>query len=368
MGPVTLRAPGLRAAVLLLTALALPAACNKKAIEAKPEAGVAPGGLTPEQAAKPVARIGDKVITLGDFAQALQDMPEYERMRYQSLERRKELLKSMVEVHLLADEAKKLGLDKDPIVQEETRQILVAWMRGKLVNDLPIPASIPESELRAYYDKHIDLYREPERRRVSMVLVKDEAAAKKVHEEAKALPPGPPGATGWGALVKKHSEDKPNEAQQAPEMFGDIGYVTAPADTHAQPSPKATPEVRTAAFALKEVGEVSLPFKDANGWHVLRLLAKNAARDQSFADVERTLRVRILQEKRAAAEKALLDQVKTEVKVEIDEKALSELAADLALGPAPSTSVSSSSSVSGSVSGSASASAPPAPSVSASKK
>lgn len=347
----------------LLLALAIPLAaaggCNKKAIEQKPEAGVAVGGLTPEQAAKPVARIGDKVITLGDFAQALQDMPEYERMRYQSLERRKELLRSMVEVHLLADEATKLGLDKDPIVQEETRQILVAWMRGKLVNDLPVPSSIPETELRAYYEKHIDLYREPERRRVSMVLLKDEATAKKVHEEAKALPPGPPGATGWGALVKKYSEDKPNEAQQAPEMFGDVGYVTAPADTHAQPSPKATPEVRTAAFALKEVGEVSAPFKDANGWHVLRLLAKNEARDQSFADVERTLRVRILQEKRAAAEKALLDQIKNEVKVEIDDKALLDLAADLALGPAPSGSVSS-------ASGAPSTSA--APSASAPKK
>ncbi|MBI2388824.1 MAG: peptidyl-prolyl cis-trans isomerase [Deltaproteobacteria bacterium] len=318
------------APLLVLAALGLGVACNEKAVQKAPDAAAAPGGLTPEQAQKPLAKVGDKVITLGDFAQALADMPEYERLRYQGIERRKELLRAMIDMHLLADEAKKQGLDKDPLVSEEVRQILVAWMRGKLLEGLPTPAQLPEAELRTFYDAHVGEYREPERRRVAQIVVKDEATAKKVFDETKGITP-----TQWGALVKKYSDDKPGPTE-APETAGDVGFLTAPSDTHAQPSPKATAEVRTAAFALPSVGAISPPFKDVNGWHVIRLVAKNEARDQSFADVERSIRVRVLQEKRAALEKALLEEMKKTVKVEIDEATLAAIANELALPPAVS--------------------------------
>lgn len=334
----------LRGGLLVIVALALGVACNQKAVQKQPDAAEVPGGLTPEQANKPVAKLGDRVITLGEFARALADMPEYERLRYQSIERRKELLRAMIDMQLLSDEAKKQGLDKDPIVAEEVRQVLVAWMRGKLLEGLPAPGAIPEAELRTYYDAHVDEYREPERRRISQIVTKDEATAKKAYEEAKTATP-----TQWGGIVKKYSEEKP-AATEAPETAGDIGFVTAPSDKHASPNPKGTAEVRTAAFALATVGAVSPPFKDPNGFHVVRLTTKNDARDQSFADVERTLRVRVLQEKRAAKEKALIEEMKKTLKVEIDEATLNAIATELALPPA--------------VSGSATA-VPIAPSVSA---
>jgi peptidyl-prolyl cis-trans isomerase C len=349
-----LEAGAMRSSVLVAAALFLGIACNQKAVDKQPDAAAVPGGLTPEQAQKPVAKLGDRVITLGEFARALADMPEYERLRYQSIERRKELLRAMIDMQLLADEAKKLGLDKDPIVAEEARQVLVAWMRGRLLEGLPAPAAIPEAELRAFYDAHVDDYREPERRRVSQILVKDEATAKKAYEEAKSATP-----TQWGPIVKKYSEEKPLPTE-APETAGDLGYVTGPTDTHAQTSPKATPEVRTAVFALATVGAVSPPFKDLNGWHVIRMTAKNDARDQSFADVERTIRVRVLQEKRAAKEKALIEDMKKALKVQIDEATLQAIAADLALPPSVSASTT--------AVPLPSASAPPPPSASASIK
>ncbi len=320
----------MRPFLVLLAALCVGVACNEKAVQKAPDAAAVPGGLSPEQAQKPVAKLGDRVITLGEFAQALADMPEYERLRYQGIERRKELLRAMIDMHLLADEAKKQGLDKDPVVSEEMRQVLVAWMRGKLLEGLPAPLSIPEDELRKFYDEHVSEYREPERRRIAHIVVKDEATAKKAYEEAKAATP-----TQWGGIVKKYSEDKPLPTE-APETAGDLGFVTTPSDTHAQPNAKATTELRTAVFALKAVGDVSPPVKDANGWHVVRMTAKNEARDQSFADVERTIRVRVLQEKRAAKEKALIDEMKKQLKIEIDEATLAAIANELALPPAAS--------------------------------
>jgi peptidyl-prolyl cis-trans isomerase C len=352
--------------LLLISSLALAGlgpfafGCNEKAVKRAPDGGAIPGGLTAEQAQKPLAKFGDHVITLGDFAQALADMPEYERLRYQSIDRRKELLRSMIDVQLLADEAKRLGLDKDPTVGEEQRQILVAWMRGKILSDLPPPSSIPEAEVRAFYDGNLDLYREPERRRVAQVLTKDETIAKKAYDEAKKATP-----TEWGAIVKKLSDEKPADSE-APEMAGDVGYVTSPSDAHPPVSNKVTPEIRAAAFALKNVGDVAPPFKDTKGWHVIKVIAKNEARDQSFADVERTIRVRLLQDKRAAKEKAIVEETRAAVKIEIDEAALAQLTGAIPApkpsssepeGVAPAPSPSTSAPASASVSASASASA-----------
>lgn len=325
------------AVLLLASATALPFfACNEKAVERVPDAGGIPGGLTAEQAQKPLARFGDHVITLGDFAQALADLPENIRVRYQSLERRKELLRAMIDMTLLADEAKKEGLDHDPQVEEETRQVLVAWMRQKLLAGLPAPSGIPEADVRAYYDAHIDDYRDPERRRVAQIVTADEAAARKAYDEAKTATP-----TAWGALVKKYSEEK-TLATSAPETAGDVGFMTAPNDPHPVASPKVTPEMRIAAFTLKDPGDVAPPFKDANGWHVLRLVAREPAHEQSFYDVEKSIRVRILQDLRAAKEKALLDETKASTKIEIDDGALAAVASSLAVAPstAPSTSAS----------------------------
>jgi parvulin-like peptidyl-prolyl isomerase len=339
-------------AILALAPLAGCKSCQQPSGQAAPDAAPSVGGLTAEQAQKPLAKFGDHVITLGDFAKAIAEMPEYERLRYQSLDRRKELLRSMIDVQLLADEAQRQGLDKDPIVQEETRQILVAWMRGKLLSEVPQASAITEGEVKAYYDAHRDLFREPERRRVAQIVTRDEAVAKKAADEAKSA-----GAVGWGALVKKYSDDKP-AASEAPEMYGDLGYVAAPSDAHAPVSPRLVPEVRAAVFGLKEVGAIADPVKDAAGvWHVVRLLAKQEARDQSLQDVDRTIRVRIVQEKRADREKQLVDETRKSLKVEVDEAALSAIALTLAAGPGVSSVPSASSSAAPSSSASASASA-----------
>ncbi|GAC1357842.1 MAG: hypothetical protein NVSMB47_10880 [Polyangiales bacterium] len=360
--------PSLAWLVLLAVPLALPlgltSACNEKAVQRTPDAGEIPGGLTAEQAQKPLAKFGDHVITLGDFAQVLSEMPEYERLRYQSLERRKELLRSMIDVLLLADEAKKQGLDQDPTVDEETRQIRVAGMRGTLLSDLPPPSAIPEAEARAWYDAHVDDYRQPERRRFAQIVSRDEATAKKAFDEAKIA-----GPTTWGALVKKYSDEPPG-AGEAAELSGDVGYATAPSDAHEPASAKLTPAVRAAGFALKDVGDVAPPVRDALGWHVVKLLVREPAHEQSYSDVERSIRVRILQDQRAAREKAALDEAKQASKVEIDEAALGALATSLALQPSASTAMSApvpmpmpsaSASVNASASASGSGSAPAKP-------
>ena len=52
--------------------------------------------LSPEQATRTLAKVGDRVITLGDFAATLERMDQFDRLRYQTKERRKELLDEII--------------------------------------------------------------------------------------------------------------------------------------------------------------------------------------------------------------------------------------------------------------------------------
>src|SRR5262249_16677528 len=100
------------AVVLPATVVFACSSCDNKALDTKggpqPSAS-ASMGLTPELAAKVLARVGDREITLGEYAATLQRMDQFERLRYQSPERRKLLLDEMIKVELLAAEAQRRG-------------------------------------------------------------------------------------------------------------------------------------------------------------------------------------------------------------------------------------------------------------------
>ncbi|HTJ85376.1 MAG TPA: peptidyl-prolyl cis-trans isomerase, partial [Polyangiaceae bacterium] len=164
-----------RAALLLVVASALSAGCGDTGAATTGSASAAPAlGLSPEQASRVVAKVGDNAITLGDYAATLDRMDPYDRTRYQTADRKRQLLKEMIDLELLAIEAKRRGLDKDPAAQEATRQVLRDSLLSEVHKTLPTPTEIPMDEVKAYYDAHIEDYREPERRRVSAIVLDDE--------------------------------------------------------------------------------------------------------------------------------------------------------------------------------------------------
>src|SRR5262249_18407756 len=148
------------------------------------------------------------------------------RLRYQSPERRRELLESIVDMELLADDARRRGLDKKPETEQATRQILRDALLDDVRRELGTPDALPAEEVRAYYESHRDAFREPERRRVAHVVVRDETTAAKVLEEARGA-----SAARWGELVAKYSLDATRTAGAgAPpppgELAGDLGIVS----------------------------------------------------------------------------------------------------------------------------------------------
>lgn len=314
---------------LFAAALFAAAGCNEKAVQPTGEGEKLPAGLNAEQAARVLAKVGDATITLGDYAATLERMDPFDRLRYQSPERRKELLDEIIEVELLAQDAKKRGLDKEPETQIAIHQILREALLADVHRDARAPADIPAEELRAYYEAHIDEFREPERRRVSVIVLATEASATAVLEQAKKATP-----MQWGELVQKHSLDKPKKPSPTNplELSGDVGIVSHPSDPKGQ-SPRVPEEVRAAVFEIAEVNEVLDRVVPADGkFYVVKLAGRTEARERSLAEADRAIRASILQADVEKREKALEDELRKRFPVSIDDKALSEVKLPSAMG------------------------------------
>jgi hypothetical protein len=261
-------------------------------------------------------------------------MDQFDRLRYQSTERRKELLNEMITVELLAQEARAKGYDKDPAAEQEVRAILRDAMLAQARKTAPGPNDIPDSDARAYFEQHKADYRDPERRRLSVIVVKDEGAAKGVlASAAKGLT-----AAEWGELVRAKSTDPQAKANVPVDLAGDLGIVSSPGDTRGDNTRVPEP-VRAALFEIGKPGDVlPRPIAAKGAFYVVRLTQKLEPHERPFEEAERTIRLKLAQDRARAKESELLADLRKQYPVTINDAALSSVHVDLAdAGPYPNT-------------------------------
>lgn len=288
-------------------------------------------GLTPEQARQVLARVGDHTITLGHYAAALERMDPLERIRYQTADRRQQLLDELINVELLAREAERRGLDRQPEVVELVREYQRDELLRRLNASAPKPAEISAAEVNEYYQKHRMDFAEPERRRGAHIALESEAKARQALAQAQAATP-----EGWQELVARHGRaggaaaaDK-TEPRPPIEVPGDLGLLAREADTA---RPDAVSEaLRAALFRIPEVGQVYPELvADGGRYHIVRLSSKVEARQRTLSEVEDAVRARIVAERQAEARAGLISRLRETTQVSIDEGALERVPAP---GPA----------------------------------
>ena len=221
--------------------------------------------LTPEQQRTVVATIGERQITLGELEARIAREPPVLRSQLTSIQRRMDYLQKWVQFEVLAQEARRQGLDKDPEVIEQMQQAMVRKYLLEVGKAEVLPAEVSETECRQYYDANAGLYHKPEQVELSHMLFASEAQARKVADELRAGAEGNAGklVALWNDYVVRLSEDKVT----APYLgaLGLVSQTPVPGQTTRAPVP---PAVAEAAMGLKpfEVGPVV--HSDA-GWHVL---------------------------------------------------------------------------------------------------
>jgi DNA-directed RNA polymerase subunit F len=296
-------------------------------VQAQADAGAAAAAAVGGEAAQVLARVGDRTITVADYEAALEHMDQFDRVRYLAPEHRKELLAEMIDVSLLADEARAQGYDQDPSVKQEIREILRDSMLETMRDGGPTPDDIPAPEVAAYFEAHRADFREPERRRVAAIVLPAGSPVAPVLEAAKTATPAQ-----WGELVRARSVDAQAKADVPVDLAGDMGFVSPPGDPRGL-NVRVPEAVRAAVFEIPAVGAV-LPRAISAGERVwiVKLAGKNDAHDHTLQEAERSIRVKLAADKAAARQGELLQRLRSQYPVKVDEAALAQVKVD---APAP---------------------------------
>src|SRR5512137_209190 len=174
----------------------------------------------------PVVAQGDGVVvTAAEFKARLDEQSPFLRQRYQSLDRKKEFLDSLVKFEVLAHAAEKEGLQNDPDVQMTVKKAMVQKLVSKKFAEGDASKDVSDAEVQKFYDEHKDDFVKPARVRVAGVLVgatdKDRAQksaqAKKLLAQLKAAEKKDPQAI--QALARTSSDDAATKASG-----GDLGF------------------------------------------------------------------------------------------------------------------------------------------------
>ncbi len=263
----------------------------------------------------PVATIDGTVITVGDFQDRINRQSPYIRARYTSLEQKKEFLDNLIRFEVLAGEAFRRGLDKDPDVVRTMKQVMIQkLMKDEFENRIK-PEDITDADMKAFYEEHRDEYNKPEEVRVSAVVLKDKKAAAKVAKDAN----GEAGRTnkGFRELVTKHSTDEKTKIRG-----GDLRYFAA--DTKEVPEP-----VVKAAFGLAKTGDVAGPIdgKDGN-FYIIKQTGRRKALTKAFDEVKRQIQNRLYRDRRTQAQKDFISGLRGKAKIEVNDSALGKVRVD----------------------------------------
>jgi peptidyl-prolyl cis-trans isomerase C len=271
------------------------------------------GASTPPAAAQEdvVARIDGRAITRNELEAHLSRQTPYVRARYQSPERRKELLSSLIRFEVLALEAHKRGYSRDPDVVRLVKQRSIEQMIAKDLDAVFTADDIPEAEVEPYYRAHPEQFTQKEAVRVSEILVRDRALADRLAREARRL--APQDEKGFRRLVAQHSVDEDSR-----QRGGDLTFLER--DSTDQPRP-----VIEAAYALKDIGQVSDPVESDKGFHVLRLTQRRVGFLRPFEEVKRQARTRLYQERRAKKIEEWVHAMKEKLKIEVFEDKLKDI-------------------------------------------
>lgn len=141
------------------------------------------------------------------------------------------------------------------------------------LEQLRLRANIPQDQIRAYYDEHIDRYKQPERAHVAHILFKTvgktDAEAEEIRKKAEDVLKKAKSGANFGDLAKQYSEDT------SKDKGGDLDWIVRG---------QTVPEFEQAAFTLP-VGSVSDLVKTQYGFHIIKVLDRQAARTQPLDEV-----------------------------------------------------------------------------------
>lgn len=282
-------------------------------------------GLTEEQAAAVLAKVGETEITVGQLAEELASKGSFIRTRYASPERRREFLDQMIRFELLAQEAERRGYTDLPEVQRSQKQMMIRrFLEERFAEGGP--ESITAEAVSEYYESHQREFQTPAQVRASHIQFRDRATAQRVLREILAAPNDL-------ALFRRLAEEH-NTDQSTADRLGDLRFFSRPGE-RAEDEPEVPEAVANAAFGIERIGGVhGEVVQSPQGFHIIKLTGRRAAMSRSLQEATRPIRNRLWREHRESSIQELIDELRAESDVEENLDLLSEVQIDVPEGGA----------------------------------
>jgi parvulin-like peptidyl-prolyl isomerase len=239
---------------------------------------------------------GDE-ITKQDIAMVLQDPRiEFEKLPDTA---KKQVIEQIVNRKLIAKNALKTGIDKDPQYVEAISGIkedlaLQVWQKNE-VDKL----KFTEQDKKDFYEKNKEKFVMPEILEARHILVKTEAEAKAIINE---LDKAAKKEDKFAELAKTKSADATSK------NGGYLGKV---------PADKLVPEFTAGAKALAKNTYSKTPVKSEFGYHVIFLKDKSEAKALSYPEVEGKINQILIGNAFSKKVKEVTDELKKDAKIVI---------------------------------------------------
>lgn len=253
-----------------------------------PEKAPAQGEKAPLSPSRVVARVGDRVLTVGEIQQEFARIPPQFSSYFDQGERKEQHVQNLVDKLLFARKAREQGALQKEEIKRKIDSYIEMVLYSEFLRSITESLQVSPEEIRQYYEANRETFSTPERVRARHILVKTEEEAKKVKAELDA-------GAAWDELAKNYSTDKRTALRG-----GDLGFFRR--------GDLPEKEVETAAFGMA-AGSVSAPVKSRLGWHIIRLEEKKPREIQPLGSVENSIQNRLLNQKR----KDRIEQVRTEL-------------------------------------------------------
>ncbi len=215
-------------------------------------------------------------------------------------ERQKEIVNKLIERELLAETAKKAGIEKDSeykkALENFKKDLLIrVWMDKVYKRTL-----ISDSEANDYYQKHKDQFKVPTKIHARHILVKTEDEAKKIIDQLKKLK---------GQELKEKFIELAKKKSTGPSgpKGGDLGYFT---------KGQMVKSFEDAAFALKKGTITTKPVKTQFGYHIIYVEDIKPGGIAEFKDVKQAIIAKLRQEAFAKKIKEAIENAKKGAKIE----------------------------------------------------
>jgi parvulin-like peptidyl-prolyl isomerase len=229
-----------------------------------------------------VARVEDRVITIGQFEKASETMEEKYLPATNDLEGKKELLDHMINKEIMGLKAIAAGYQREPSFVKFWDRYKGQYLWAAMQNELVIKkVTVTDEEIEDYFDKMHNEYT------ISQIVVPEENQAQEIREKIMA-------GGDFEELAKKYS--------WAPEASS--GGFLGPINVGA-----IHPWIEEALFTMKE-GDISQALACSNGYTILKLHRMRRItpdKDKDYA----ARRVKAIKEKR------LIEDLKKKIEKEV---------------------------------------------------